>query len=421
MAGFILEHTWQFIALGLLLLGSAFFSGGETSLFSLTNHQLHQFRNSRHRILRIAAELRSVPDDTLITLLAGNMVINVLFFAISSAMLIELSHKAKFLTIALSLLPLLMIVFFGEVIPKAAALAQPTLYATLVALPVFLLQKAIRPVRWVLAKMLVNPLVRLLAPPQKTDAPFVTTDELKLLLARSAEQGAIAHDESALLQEVVELRELKVKDVMVPRVEMVAMSMDAETDELIELLKRTRLRKVPVYLGRIDQIEGLVYAKEAMLAPDKSLRELMRPIQFVPELQTLDALLQHFRTQATQIAIAVDEYGGVAGLVTLEDVLEEIVGEIYEPRDVKRAAPLVEVSGDEYLVDGRLGLKQWQTDFSQSLGTLSLSTIGGFVTSLLGRVPRVGDTAIFGNLEFKVESVRRRRIERIRIKRLNQQ
>ena len=266
----------------------------------------------------------------------------------------------------------------------------------------------------------MDPLVRLLAPPQSTNAPFVTTDELKLLLARSAEQGAIAHDESTLLQEVVELRELKVKDVMVPRVEMVAMSIDAQTDELVELLKRTRLRKVPVYQGSIDQVEGLVYVKDAMLTPDQTLRTLMRPVQFVPELQTLDALLQHFRTQATQIAIAVDEYGGVAGLVTLEDVLEEIVGEIYEPRDAGRVAPLVEVADDEFLVDGRLGLKQWQTDFSQSLGALSLSTIGGFVTSLIGRVPRVGDTVTFGNLEFQVESVRRRRIERIRIKRLNQ-
>ena len=358
----------------------------------------------------------------MITLLAGNMVINVLFFAISSAIIFEISHFGNpVLTAAASLLPLLMIVFFGEVVPKALALTKPTAYAALVTPPIYLIQKVTGPVRWILAKFLVLPLVRILAPHQKAETRFVTTEELKLLLARSAKQGAIAPDESALLQEVVELGVLKVKDVMVPRVELVALPINASTSQLIQLVQHAHLTKVPVYRGQIDQIEGLVYAKDAMLAPAKSLSELLRPVQFVPEVKKLDSLLQHFRASKTQLAIVVDEYGGVAGLVTLEDVLEEIVGELSDRDEPVRLEPVQQVGPDEYLIDGRLGLKQWQALFAMGSDPsvrLGVSSVGGLVTSLLGRIPQVGDAICFGNLEFQVESLRGRRIQQLRIKRL---
>jgi magnesium and cobalt transporter len=185
-------------------------------------------------------------------------------------------------------------------------------------------------------------------------------------------------------------------------------------------MRLTRHKKVPVYDGQRDDIVGLVYAKVLFLNPGKPLRQLLQPARFVPELATCEQLLHHFRSTKTQQAIALDEYGGVAGLVTLEDVLEEIVGELHAPEDEPPEPELVARSDGEYEISGQLSVHYWIEAFALPAQVERVATVGGLVMARLGRSARVGDAARFGNVELQVTRMKRRRIERLRLRLLDQ-
>jgi CBS domain containing-hemolysin-like protein len=208
---------------------------------------------------------------------------------------------------------------------------------------------------------------------------------------------------------------------MVPRVDVVAYDVNDPPAGLLETFRRTRLRKIPVYDGTIDNVLGVVHAKRLLLNPDAPLRELVVDVPFVPEAANIERVLLQFRVTQTQMAVVVDEYGGTAGLVTLEDVLEEIVGDIPDPDEVDRGPAVQKLSDTEYLLDGDLAVHEWSDVFGTDLAERRLSTVGGFVTSLLGRVPRVDDTVTYSNLRFTVESVRRRRVGKLRLELLQEE
>jgi CBS domain containing-hemolysin-like protein len=224
-----------------------------------------------------------------------------------------------------------------------------------------------------------------------------------------------------MLTEVLELAELRVREVMTPRVEIVACDVRLPTPLVLDLFRRSRHTKIVVYEGGIDETRGVVYAKTAFLAPDRPLATLVRPVHYVPETKTVESLLQEFRANRIQLAMVVDEYGGVAGLVTLEDCLEEIVGEIEDETDRPGLEPVRRLGPAEYLLAGNLSIRSWADLFDQDRPDVGgrYSTVAGFVTSLLGRVPRQGDAATWRNLEFTVEEVRRRRVMRVRLRLLD--
>ena len=187
-----------------------------------------------------------------------------------------------------------------------------------------------------------------------------------------------------------------------------------------QLIRRTRLKKIPVFEGSIDNIVGLIYAKVLFLEPDKPLRDCVMPVHFVPEVMNCEQLLRHFRDTTTQLAVAVDEYGGMAGIITLEDVLEEIVGDIRDPEDEVPEPEIVRISDDEYDISGRLSLRYWTEMFPVTQTRQRVATLGGLVTSRLGRPAAVGDTVKFGNVELTVTKLGRRQIRRLHLRRVGQ-
>jgi len=256
--------------------------------------------------------------------------------------------------------------------------------------------------------------LRILAP-RSAGQTQITAKELTSVLDLSARRGIIGHDANALLQEIIELTDLRVSDIMVPRVDMIAYDVDSPPAGLLDLFRRSGLRRIPVYERDIDHVLGLVHAKRLLLQPEGPLRDLVAPVLFVPEAANVERLLIQLRTQRAQTAFVVDEYGGTAGLVTLQDVLEEIVGDIPEPGEGDREPAVRQVGPRAYLLNADLAIHEWADAFRMDLSGRRISTVGGFVVSRLGRIARVGDVVTYRNLRFRVESMRRSRIGQLRL------
>jgi putative hemolysin len=417
---FLSQHAWELILMAALLLASGWCSGTETSLFNLSKGQLYRLAHG-HSSGALAARLMTRPRKVLYTLLLGNMLVNVTFSGISATVVLDLARvtDAAWAGALASLAALLALILFGEVTPKMLAYASHERWAVLAAPPLAVIQKMLAPALWLLEKTFVHPLVKILAP-SRAAKTAVDARELSAVLELSARRGVIDRDVTALLQEIVSLSNLRVADIMVPRVDIIAYDADSPSDGLLALFRRTRLRKVPVYEGSLDRVIGLVHAKRLLLRPGAPLRELMTPVTFAPEAANVERLLLQFRTRQTQTAIVVDEYGGTAGLVTLEDALEQIVGDLPDRRDLTRGPAVVELADGRYELDADLAIHEWADAFKINLSSERISTVGGFVTSLLGRIPQAGDAVTYRNLRFTVESMRGRRIGKLRLELLEE-
>jgi putative hemolysin len=416
LAAFGASPYIELLAMGLLLLGSAFFSGSETALFTLTTQQRESFSQGRHVSQRMVAGLLKRPNRLLNTLLMGNMIVNIAFSA-TAAVLVVILEEAGHGTLvigAASLAPLLAVILLGEVMPKMLAWSVAPRWSRLVAGPLVAIQRILLGPVWLLERTLVAPITRIIAP-HPPPPRNITAEELGALMELSTHRGVIDRDAAEILQEIVELTDLRACDIMVPRVDMIAFDINRPGEELAELLRETRLRRVPIYDDNLDNILGLVHAKRILLNPDRPIRELIRPVAFLPEAADLEKLLLQFRRGAKQMAIVVDEYGGTAGLVTLEDVIEEIVGDIPDISEAG-APPEVEKRSDtEYIVGGDLAIHDWADAFDMDIDRKRISTLGGLVTTLLGRIPHTDDQVQYRNLRFTVRAMRGRRVETLRL------
>jgi len=416
--GFIRQDmVWPWILLLVLLACSAVFSSSETALFSLSRHDLYELRTGGGRLGRLVARLMRHPRRVLLTILVANTAVNVCIFADSLFLARQWEHAPPGTSAAVGVAVLLAVVVLGETVPKVIALAGARRWAPLIAPVIEVTELVVAPVRWVLTVLVVEPILRLLIPPGQR-APYLTIDELKLLVANSRRAGHIGAVEDLMLQHVVELTEVKVREVMVPRVDVVAYPLDGDPEELRELFRRTCLSKIPVYEGDIDRIRGLVYAKEVFLQKDRPIAALVRPVRYVPEQSSLAHLLRHFRQTRSQIAMVVDEHGGIAGLVTLEDVLEHIVGELSDEHDAEPEPEFVQIDERTLEVAGDLRIRDWAEAFGVPIGGLHVTTIAGLVLSRLQRVPRIGDRVRVGNVEIIVVGMRGRRITRLQVRAL---
>lgn len=394
----------------LLLVCSAFFSGSETSFFNLTHRQLKQLNASGHRLQKLAARLLRRPGHLLNCLLLGNIVVNVLFFSISSVLVMRLSRLWGFgAATAAAAMSFLALVLFGEIVPKSLAYRNSRSLATTAALPLFLIVQVLGPIALVFRYLFIEPVLRLLF--GHTSSPrTITLAEFRSLVDLSRRRGLISADENRLLSEVVELGKLKVRHVMQPRVSMVACDVGDPPPAARVRMQEHRLTKMPVYKGDVDNVIGMVSLRRLLLTPNVPLDRLVQPVHFVPEQKTVESLLEFFRTTGTDVATVVDEYGGIAGSVRLEDIAEELFGRMRPATEVE---PIKQLGPFEYRLAGDLAIHDWADVFGIDLEETRLSTIGGLVTTLLGKIPRKGDVAHLGNLRFTVDCVRKHRIETV--------
>jgi putative hemolysin len=400
------------LCLPVLLILSGFFSGSETALFGLSGHQRMMLRQrgslAGHAVDALLADRRML----LITVLLGNTVVNVLYFVISSVLIMRSSAPAAG-EAAMAVGFLLAIVMLGEIAPKVLAAARRRLIAAFVAPPLLTLHRAIGPLRAALAHGVIVPLSRLTAPHQPP--LLLHDDEIRSLVEISQREGVIDTEEHRILREVLKMRRLKVRDVMTPRVRMAALPRDAPREDVIRLMRETRLTKVPIFDGDLDHILGILHVKRYIMdeaATAVTDHTVMTPAHFVPDLITLDQLLDQLRRFAEQSAIVVDEYGGTEGIVSVEDVVEELVGDIVAP-DEEAAEPPRLIGLGRWRVSGEMSVHEWAEAFGISLQETRVATLSGLIIEQLGRAPEAGDALEVGPVRLEVETVEQSRVRSV--------
>lgn len=399
-----------------LLMGSAFFSGTETALFSLSAGQRQELISRGGMIARALEGLLSHTRALLLTILIGNMTINVLFFVISTVLLIRLNEVYRlpgvWLT-PLSVLPLFLIVMLGEVIPKLVASRNTVTFARLVTLPLHGVHRLLAPLRVSLNLLVVTPLARLIEPSRRPEA--FSPRELEMLLKVSKQQGIIDPDEEGMMQAIVSMSQLRVRHIMTPRVEIRAFDLEGDLEKLEDLIRHTRLSRIPVYRGDMDHIVGMVLSRDVLLAPPSNLAELeamVLGVEYVPELVRLNQLPEVFSRTRQPLVIVVDEFGGTAGLVTLEDLMEHVVGDIAGPYDAIANTTIEKLDEHRYRLGAGFPLEQLSDllDIDRSVLDQMPRTLAGWVMMKLGRLPEEGDCLALPSVRVTVEQMAHRRI-----------
>jgi putative hemolysin len=409
-----METVPKFALLAVLLSLSAFFSCAGTAVFSLSRLDLGRLRAQGGRLRVWAADLRRRSDALLIAVRLGNTAVNVLYFSVAAVIAISLEREGFFLAgVAFSVAAFFAVVLFGEVIPQTVAVQFPRGVSLAAALPLTVFVASLEPLRSLLGTLdrtFYRIVTRRIPPP-----PHLTEDEIRALIQLGQQEGQLDRDEGRLIRESLELAHVTVKHIMVPRVDIVAFPVTGKREDLIAQGAATKKTKVPVYEGSRDHVVGIVKVKNLYLYPDKELRSLVEPILFVPESMAAAELMRQFIEQHRARAIVVDEYGGTEGLVTLEDVLEEIVGDIRDEYDTTAPA-YRKVAEGVWDLSGSLSVREWAPVLGGDVASGRIRTFSGYITARLGRVPRKDDVVRQGNLELRVLECGRRRVGRVRIR-----
>ncbi|MFH1615532.1 MAG: hemolysin family protein [Planctomycetota bacterium] len=392
----------------LLICGSAFFSGAETAFFNLSRRQISSLSQSKHRVQKMTAKLAEAPKKLLTCLLLGNMGVNVLYFSTSSVLAFKVGgNTGRGWGVGTAFLCFLILVMFGEIVPKSMAYLNSYKGSILATVPCYVCVQVLGPIQAVFNFLIAEPVVRVLLGPRR-HAEAITINQLKMVIESSRHRGLISSDETQLLGEIIELGFLKVRHIMCPRVDMAACNLNSSAGEIKNLLRDHNMTKIFAYVGSIDNIVGTIRLNSILLNPEKAVKELLEPVHFVPEQKTVESLLVFFRTRRVDAAVVVDEYGGIAGAVDIERVVQELLGPSEIPAGIE---PIQQVGPLTYRLAGNLPIHEWADAFGVEPSQSRLTTIGGLATALLGKVPHSGDVAYLKNLKFTVEKVRKYRIE----------
>ena len=387
---------WPLLA-GLLGL-SACFSATETALFSLT---IEDRARAGGRVERLLAD----PRSALVTVLLGNLVVNLTFFAFAARVTLGEGGLGRVLS---GLGALVLMLVCGEILPKTAALRARRGIARVGSGPLTVLVRALLPARRVLQYML-DLVYRALGEAAQEELS-ITPELLSQVLERSGRAGHIERGEAQILAEIVELRSIRVREIMTPRVDVLFVERGgAEREEVIRQALARRVPWIIVFEETPDRVVGRVALRRLLSQPERDLDELLVPVVFAPEVASAQDLLIFLREEGAAMAVVVDEWGGTAGAVTLEDVFEEIVGDLRSEGE-ERARPAVPLGEGRFRVDADLSIRDWNELFGHRVVPAEFETVGGLVTALLGRIPLTGDEARAGGLVFEVEATRGRRV-----------
>jgi len=415
-AGFLL------LGLGICLVFSAFFSSSETAFFSLTQSTIANLKEAKDLRSRRVVRLLDRPKDLLITILTGNALVNVAAAVIGAVLSLRLSEAIGFpaaLSLAIEILLITgIILIIGEITPKIMALKHAQTWALWTALPIDVIRRLLFPVTCLL-NLLSSGVSRALR--VERHRLTISEDEIKTLVEVSGERGALEEDEKEMIQGIFEISETTVREIMVPRVDVVCLPITSTVRDVIKLVKEKGHSRIPIYNENLDNIAGLIHVKDLLPYLENGDREveianILRKAYFVPEGKKIDDLLRQFQKDKSHLAIVVDEYGGTAGLVTLEDVLEEIVGEIQDEYD--KEVPLYQWVDENILVaDARINIGELNEVLGDEIlpETDDYETLGGFIFSQTGDLPRPKETLNYGNLHFTIEELSGKRIGKIRI------
>jgi putative hemolysin len=409
----------QIALLAVLFILSGFMSGSETALTAVGEWKIRQIREEGQDPSGVFALLERDRTRFITTLLIGNNLVNIAAAALVTQLSLNMAQAtglSESVAVAYATgLTTLLVLIFGEITPKSLAVHHAVTMSRLVIRPVYYLSILFYPIGLLFTWIASNLLRFFRLEPR--DNPLITENELKLMLRSAEESGVIEAQEEAMIKGVIDLEETVVREVMTPRVEIKAISEDAPLEELARVATEHGYSRLPVYSETIDNIRGIVYSRDLLLYLHKPealattrVAELMNPPYYVPETLDILTLLRDMRLRKNHMAIVVDEFGGTAGLVTLEDLIEEITGEIYDETD-EEEDEVLELGEGRYRFLGSVHLEEVATTLKLTFEDGGeFDTLAGFLISRFGHIPLVGETLEYQGYRFSVEDADERRV-----------
>lgn len=407
-----------FVVLIFLLLGSAFMSASEVAFFSFGPEDLEKFRNDKNKKSQNVLKLYNMPEKLLSTILVANNTLNitiVLLSAFISAKLFDFSSDPVVGFIIEAVVITFLLLFFGEIMPKVYASRNNVATALFMAMPLLVLEKLFRPVTSLLT--LSSAFVKRRTAPRRSK---ISMDDLSDALELTSDE---LNEDEKILKGIVNFGNLNVSAIMCPRMDVTAVEIQSGFSDIMPVIISSGFSRIPVYSESFDNVKGILYAKDVLPFMDNpqmfKWQSLLRPPYFVPETKKINDLLKEFQVKKNHMAIVIDEYGGTSGIVTLEDVLEEIVGEITDESDEDEVL-FRKIDDKTFIFEGKILLN----DFYRVLGLEDepfedvrgeSETLAGLILELTGEIPEKSQVIKFRNFSFMIESADRRRIKQIRV------
>lgn len=432
------SDLWTQILLIFFLIGAnAFFAASEMAIVSVRQARLKPLIDDGNKSAILVSKFLEEPSKLLSTIQIGITFAGFLASAIgaqslSSSFAVYLKNlnmpiistsSTVIATVTVTAIIGFFTIVLGELVPKRLALEKSDKIALAVAKPIKILFTIASPVVRMLAFM-TNVIAKLLGGSNDFDNSQITEEEIRMMINVGEEKGIFQQTETNMINSIFEFDNTAAKEVMTPRTHIVAVNIDATVDEILEIVIEESFSRIPVYENSIDNVIGLLYVKDLFALIRKSteweisLKDLIRPAYFVPEYKKIDELFKEMQKSKTHIAIVIDEYGGTAGLITIEDLLEEIVGNIFDEYD-DVVLEYEQIDEDTYLVDGLLGVNEINDIMHLDLPEEEFDTISGMILSLSGKMPEVGEEVEYEDVSFRIEEVDDKRISKIKIQKNN--
>ena len=407
----------QAICLVLLLVGSAFFSSAETALTTVNRIQIQLLAEEDNKKAKRVEMILDQSSKMLSAILIGNNIVNISASALATTLTISVFGNA-YVGLATGILTLLVLVL-GEITPKSLASIFSLQLSLAYSGFIWMLMRILTPVIFVVEAIRTG-ILKLMGVDPNAKGNRITEDELKTLVDVGLEEGAIENDEFEMITNVFSLDDSLAKDIMIPRIDMSFLHVDATYDEVIELYRETSYTRFPIYSESRDTIIGTINVKDLLLYPKDEpfhIRKLLREPHFTFEHKEVGTLLMEMQEGGISLVIVLDEYGATSGMITMEDILEEIVGEIRDEYDKDETDAIIEIKpGREYLIDGSTNLTDVNDTLKIDLESEEYDSIGGYIIEKLDRLPKSGETIQLDNgIKMITELVKRNRVEKVHV------
>ena len=415
------SFLYKLLGLLLLLLVSAFFSSSETAYFSLKKSRIEEMTEKNVKGTKRLLNLLREPRKLLITILTGNTIVNVVIASLATLMALDVAQyygvDQNIAIIIEVIIVAIAVLIFAEVTPKLAAVKRAEKIARIFALPLSFVHLILQPIAKIIYGF-TNFVLKVLGVEKKRIN--LNEDEIRTLVDVGEEKGTLEKEERKMLHGIFELSDTKVREIMVPRTDVIMLSIESSIQQAIEVVRESRFSRIPVYKESVDDIVGMLYARDLIPFIDNKnskggLSAILKPVYYVPETKMIDELLREFQDKRRKLALVVDEYGGLSGLVTLEDILEEIVGEIQDEHDDEE--PIFKRLSENLLdADAKWDLDDAEDELGISFPKEEgYDSLGGFLFHQFGKIPEMGQKISHSGVMFKVLEVHSNRIRRVKI------
>lgn len=412
-----------FIVIALLLLAIALLSSAESSIIAVNKLRLRNLIEKGDRKALAVQRILERHDRLFSAVILSGNLFTVLATAIGTTVAVSVLGEEYGIIVATALLTFLTVTF-GELSPKTFAVTHSEKVALSIARPLEIYIKLLSPLMWIFNAS-SNLLLKVCGVKEKPVSPFVTEEEIKTMLKIGKEEGAIEEEERKMLHRVFEFGDKRVSEVMVPRTEIIDISEKAFIQDAIKLLSEEGYSRYPVIKDSIDNVTGILYIKDILMKMHSldvegvPVTNLMREAYYIPESKMVSELLDEMQRKKLQIAIVVDEYGGTAGLITLEDIIEEIVGGLQDEFEALEAEKDIEIIDERtFIVGGQTGIDEVNELIGAELKSDEFHTIGGFVFWLFRRLPKIGEQVRFHNIRFLIIEMEDKRVSKLKITKL---